>query len=121
MKTGPNILCKSGIHSLCLLSRLAHLAKTDFQSGTNRIGEEMVSVLVSNAVDRVFEPRSGQTKDYKIGIFCFSAKHAALGIRILCSSGATCLSMDCCFIEQALCKSNSAYWSSIKRTSSSSY
>jgi hypothetical protein len=25
-----------------------------------------------------FEPRSGQTKDYKIGIYCFSAKHAAL-------------------------------------------
>jgi hypothetical protein len=38
----------------------------------------MVSVLVSSAVDRGFEPRSGQTKDYKIGISCFSAKHAAL-------------------------------------------
>jgi hypothetical protein len=25
-----------------------------------------------------FEPRSGQTKDYKIGICCFSAMHAAL-------------------------------------------
>jgi hypothetical protein len=25
-----------------------------------------------------FEPQSGQTKDYKIGICCFSAKHAAL-------------------------------------------
>jgi hypothetical protein len=31
-----------------------------------------------SAVDRGFEPRSGQTKDYKIGICCFSAKHAAL-------------------------------------------
>ena len=30
------------------------------------------------AVDRGFEPRSGQTKDYKIGICCFSAKHVAL-------------------------------------------
>jgi hypothetical protein len=38
----------------------------------------MVSVLVSNAVDRGFRARSGQTKDYKIGICCFSAKHAAL-------------------------------------------
>ena len=38
----------------------------------------MVSVLASSAVDRGFEPRSGQTKDYKIGIYCFSAKHAAL-------------------------------------------
>jgi hypothetical protein len=38
----------------------------------------MVSVLASRAVYREFEPRSGQTKDYKIGICCFSAKHAAL-------------------------------------------
>jgi hypothetical protein len=38
----------------------------------------MLSVLTSSAVDREFEPRSGQTKDYKIGICCFSAKHAAL-------------------------------------------
>ena len=38
----------------------------------------MVSVLASNAVDHGFEPRSSQTKDYKIGICCFSAKHAAL-------------------------------------------
>ena len=37
----------------------------------------MVSVLASSAVDRGFEPRSGQTKDYKIDIYCFSAKHAA--------------------------------------------
>ena len=37
----------------------------------------MVSVLASSAVDRGFEPLSGQTKDYKIGICCFSAKHAA--------------------------------------------
>jgi hypothetical protein len=36
----------------------------------------MVSVLASSAVERVFEPRSGQTKDYKIGICCFSTKHA---------------------------------------------
>jgi hypothetical protein len=34
----------------------------------------MVSVLGSSAVDRGFEPRSGQTKDYKIGICCFSAR-----------------------------------------------
>ena len=37
----------------------------------------MVSVLASNVVDRGFEPRSGQTNDYKI-IVCFSAKHTAL-------------------------------------------
>jgi hypothetical protein len=38
----------------------------------------MVSVLVSSVVDRGLEPRSGQTKDYKIGICCLSAEHAAL-------------------------------------------
>ena len=40
----------------------------------------MVSVLASalRAVDRGFEPRSGQTKDNQIGICCFSAKHAAV-------------------------------------------
>ena len=32
--------------------------------GSNRIGGVMVSVLTSSAVDRGFEPRSGQTKDY---------------------------------------------------------
>ena len=38
----------------------------------------MVSVLASSAVDRGFEPQSRETKDYKIGICCFSTKHAAL-------------------------------------------
>jgi hypothetical protein len=38
----------------------------------------MVSVLASSAVGRGFEPWTGQTKDYKIGICYFSAKHTAL-------------------------------------------
>jgi hypothetical protein len=38
----------------------------------------MVSVLVSSAVECGFKPRSGQAKDYKIGMCCFSAKHTAL-------------------------------------------
>jgi hypothetical protein len=38
----------------------------------------MVSVLASSAVDHGFESQWGQTKDYKIGICCFSSKHAAL-------------------------------------------
>ena len=38
----------------------------------------MVSVLASSIVDRGLEPRSGQTKVYRISICCFSAKHAAL-------------------------------------------
>ena len=38
----------------------------------------MVSVLASSAVDRGFESRSGQTKDYEIGMCCFFAKPAEL-------------------------------------------
>ena len=38
---------------------------------------KMASVIAFRAVDRGFEPRSGQTNDCKIGICCFSAKHAA--------------------------------------------
>jgi hypothetical protein len=38
----------------------------------------MVSVLSSSAVDRGFKPQSGKTKDYKIGICCFSARYRAL-------------------------------------------
>ena len=37
----------------------------------------MVSVVASSEVDRGFDPRSGETKDYKIGICCFSDEHAA--------------------------------------------
>ena len=43
-----------------------------------RIGGVMVSVLTSNVVDHGFEPPSVQTKDNKIGMCCFSAKHAVL-------------------------------------------
>ena len=38
----------------------------------------MVSVLASSVVGCGFAHRSGQTKDYKIGSCCFSAKDAAL-------------------------------------------
>ena len=48
------------------------LTSNEFDSGV------MVIVLTSSVVDHGFEPRSGQTKDYKIAVCCFSAKHAAL-------------------------------------------
>jgi len=35
-------------------------------------------VIASSVVDREFESQSGQTKEYTIGICCFSAKYAAL-------------------------------------------
>ena len=48
----------------------------------HRICGVMVSVFASSAVDRGFEPRSGQTKAFKIDICCFSAKYAALRRKI---------------------------------------
>jgi len=50
----------------------AHLS-----SSKKHISVVMVSLLASCDVDCVFKPRSGQTKDYKIGIWCF-AKLAVL-------------------------------------------
>ena len=58
------------------LNRLMHWIPTLFSYYC--ICGVIVGVLASNAVDRGFEPWSGQTKDYKIDICCFSTKHAAL-------------------------------------------
>jgi hypothetical protein len=41
----------------------------------DRIGVVMIGVLDSRAVDKGFEPRSGQVKGYNIGIGCFFNKH----------------------------------------------
>jgi hypothetical protein len=77
----------------------------------NHIGGVMVSVLASSLSGHVLEPRSDETKDYAIGIYCFAAKHAVLRrksknwmarIRIMCRNGATCLHTDYCFSELAL-------------------
>jgi hypothetical protein len=43
-----------------------------------QIGGVMGSELALIAVQDRGSPQSGQTKDYEIGICCFSAKHAAL-------------------------------------------
>ena len=55
-----------------------YMEKVFISLRVNCISGVMVSVLASSAVDRMFDPRSGKTKDCKIGICCFSAKHAAL-------------------------------------------
>ena len=49
-----------------------------FSFSINHIVGVMFSVLTASAVDDSFEPHSGQTKDYKIGICCFNDKHAVL-------------------------------------------
>ena len=64
----------SGVLLLPLTNKTDHHDITEI----DHMGGVMVSVLASSAVDRGFEPRSGQTKDYEIGICCFSAKHTAI-------------------------------------------
>jgi len=60
-----------------------------FQQYFNNISGVMVSELTSRVVD------------------CgFRAKTCWLWIRIMCLSGAICISADCCFRELALWKSN---------------
>jgi hypothetical protein len=68
---------------LLLFSTFEPVAQLSFHPSTHRyrMGGVMVSVL-SSAVGRGFESRSSQTKDYEIGICCFSAKHAALRRKI---------------------------------------
>ena len=67
------VLCNIQTH----IHNLYGVVDANFQI-LNRIVGVIVSVLASSVVDREFEPRSFQTKDYKICISCFSAKHAAL-------------------------------------------
>jgi hypothetical protein len=50
----------------------------DHPSIWNHISGVMDSVFASSAVDRGFEPRSGETKDNKIGICCFSTKASSI-------------------------------------------
>jgi hypothetical protein len=75
----------------------------------NCIGGVMVSVLASSTVDRGFEPRSGQTKDFKMGICCFSAKHANSAIFQL-HHGKNQLIFNEIMIRSALYSTNSLSW-----------
>jgi hypothetical protein len=77
----------------------------------NRLGGVMVRLLVSGVVARWFKRRSGEIKDNKIYISCFSAKEQeqrldGLGIMIMCPSGVKCLSMDSYLSELAILEIN---------------
>ena len=72
-----------------------------------RIVGVMVSVLASRAIECEFEPRSDQSKDYKISVCCLSVKHTALRKKSKdwlvqnqdkMSKETTCLPADCYFI-----------------------
>ena len=71
----------------------------------------MISMLATSVVDLGFDPQSGQTKDYNIGICCFSTKHAALRKKIKdrlalnqdnVSEWGDMSPADCCFSQLAL-------------------
>ena len=72
---------------------------------------QLFSIIQTNTsvVDRWFEARLYQTKDYKIDICCFSTKHTPLrraktglfNIRIMFLSGATSLVAHSCFSDQS--------------------
>ena len=57
---------------------LFSLESISFRDRLGGVMVHVVSVLASSAEGRGFDPRSGQTKDIKIGICFFSAKHAPL-------------------------------------------
>jgi hypothetical protein len=58
------------MYIICLLTGVLNF--------TDRINGVMVNMLASSSVCRGFESLSGQTENYKIGMCCFSTKHAAL-------------------------------------------
>ena len=98
---------------------------------TNCICGEMVSVLASSAVNCWFKPQSCRTKNYKIGICFFSAKHAVLRSKSkywLARNQNNVSEWSDMFIRgllfqwvSALYKSNSAWCFRTKRISSSSH
>ena len=47
-------------------------------SCVSHIGGVMVSVVASSALNHGFDPRLSQPKVFKIGICCFSTRHATL-------------------------------------------
>ena len=61
------------IGNVTFLNITLALVETSLQIREDRHGGLMVSVYASSAEGSGFDPRSGQTKDIKIGIFCFSA------------------------------------------------
>ena len=63
------------IDNIHTLSENIKFIYTSFRNGKKREHLTSLSYLASSAVDRGFEPQSGHTKDYEIGICCFSTKH----------------------------------------------
>ena len=80
-KRVTRMICHCGIQFAQPLNHIGGVMGTMLASSVvdrGFIGGVMGSKLASSVVDRGFEPRSGQTKDYEIGICYFSTKHATL-------------------------------------------
>ena len=96
----------------------------------NHIYGVVVSVLALSVINRVFEPRSGQTSGYKIDICSFFAMHATAKRKNkgwlnrnsdYVSKWSDVSTRDCCFSELTLYKSNQACWSSKRGHASASH
>ena len=75
-------MCAYTLYANCVSYSCLYHVETELRQSTmkhkHRISAIMASLLTLSVVDHGFKPRSGQAKDYKIGVCCFSAKHAAL-------------------------------------------
>ena len=65
------------------------------------LGGVMVGVIAWSLEGPGLDPHPDQTKDSKIGICCFSAKHAAFRSKSVIMCKVACLSEDCWFHELA--------------------
>ena len=78
----------------------------------------MVSGLAASAVDRWFEPYhgawSGKSKDYTIGISCFSARQPTLRSKSKdwLAQNQDNMSVECCFCDQGSVCLSSKKWTS---------
>jgi hypothetical protein len=61
-----------------LIETRFYMYDTELVQMVKRISGVIVSLLTSSAVDRGFQPRSSQIKNYEIGNCCFSAKHTTV-------------------------------------------
>lgn len=70
IETSPGTKLETVLSKETLVHIFHHL---NYQYAINHKGDVMVSVVAAGAVNCVFQPRSGQTKDNEIDISCFSS------------------------------------------------
>ena len=74
-----NVFCIVTLSIVIYVDNICIRWETDQKcSPKTLVGNVIVSVLALSAVDREFESRSGQTKDYQLVFVAYNAKHAEL-------------------------------------------